>query len=255
MALKAKSLFLYNFSITSSNQNLPFKAASLGPEIDAVISVGTYSLATLATAIAAAMNSADSANVYTVTVDRTADSGTGNRITIATSGSFLSLLFSTGTTAPSSIRDVISFGHSDLTGATTYTNSSSSGTALVTSWYGNNYEPPQVNKTNFGTVNVSTNGTKEAITWTIQSFIGVEFKYEAQATVLTAWSALISWMIQQQPFDFTPEISAPTVFYPVTLEKSSSDGKGLGFNMKEMLPDFPFMFTTGPITMRVIGEG
>src|SRR5882672_1955093 len=128
MALRSKSLFLYNFTVTIANQNLPFKAASLGSQLNAVIPVGTYSLSTLATAIATAMNAVDPANTYTVTVNRTISSGTQNRITIATSGSFLSLLFSSGTTAAASIRDLISFGHADLTGATTYTNSATSGT-------------------------------------------------------------------------------------------------------------------------------
>jgi len=252
MALQAKSLILYNISIDSTNQNLPFKAASLGSEKNAVLAVGSYSLSSLADAIAAAMNLADTANTYTVTIDRTVNSGQENRLTIATSGSFLSLLFSSGTTAPSSVRDLLSYGHSDLTGATSYQNSGSTGIALVTAWYGNNYQPPTVFQKNFGTVNVATDGTKEGITWTIQRFIGVEFKYEAQAGVYANWDPLITWMIQQKPFEFTPEISSPTTFYQVTLEKSSDDGKGLGFNMKEMLPDFPFMFTTGPMTFRVI---
>ena len=257
MALQARSLFLYNFSVNTTNQNIPFIGVSAGPQLNGVVPTGTYSLSTLATAIASALNSADPAHVYTVTVDRTVNSGQENRITIASSGTFFQLLFNSGTTAISSVRDLISFGHSDLTGATTYTNSSSSGIALITSFTGGgfNYQPPDVFKKNFGSINVATNGAKEAITWTIQSFIGVEFKYEAQAFVLANWSPLISWMIQQQPFDFTPQITSPTVFYPVTLESSSTDGQGLAFNMREMLPDFPFWYQTGLITMRVIGQG
>ena len=255
MALQAKSLFLYSIVIDTTNQNIPFKAASLGSELTAVIPIGYYSLSSLATAIKAAMQAADSAHTYTVTVDRTTNSGQENRVTIATSGTFLSLLFSSGTTASSSIRDLMSWGHTDKTGATSYQNSGSTGTALVTTWYGKNYQPPDVFQKNFGSVNVATDGTKEGITWTLQRFIGVQFDYEAQAQVLANWNPLISWMIQQKPFEFTPEISSPTTFYAVTLEKSSDDGKGLGFNMKEMLPNFPFMFSTGPITMRVVGEG
>jgi hypothetical protein len=255
MALTAKSLFLYGIVIDTNNQNIPFKAASLGAELTGVIPLGYYSLTDLAVAIKAAMQAADATHTYTVTVNRTTNGGQENRVTIATSGSFLSLLFSSGATATSSIRSLMSWGTADLTGATTYTNSGSTGTALVTSWWGKNYMPPQVYQKNFGSVNVSTNGTKEGITWSLQRFIGVTFDYEAQAQVLANWNPLLSWMIQQKPFEFTPEISAPTVFYPVTLEKSTDDGKGLGFNMKEMLPNFPFMFSTGAMVMRVIGEG
>lgn len=253
MALQAKSLFLYGITIDNTNQNIPFQAVNSGPQLNGVIPFGTYALADLATAISQAMGAADSANTYTVTIDRTVGGGTENRVTIATSGSFLSLLFSSGTNAASSIRDLMSFGHSDLTGATSYQNSATTGVTLEPAWWGANFQPPQVFKKNFGTVNVATDGTKEAITWSVQSFIGVEFQYEAQANVLANWEALIEWMIQQNPFEFTPEISSPSTYYRVTLETSSTDGQGLAFNMKEMLPQFPFYYTTGPLVMRVIG--
>lgn len=255
MALRAKSMFLYGLEVRDDNQNLPFRAVSGGPQLNAVIPVGYYSLTSIVLAIKLALQAADPAHTYTVSVDRTVFGGTQNRITIATSGTYLDLLFATGTTAASSVRDLIAFGIFDYTGNTTYTNGATSGTPLTTEWFGKNYQPPDVFVKNFGTVNVSTNGEKESITWTIQRFIGVEFMFEPMSKVLTEWRNLINWMIQQKPFDFTPEISSPVVTYEVTLEKSTDDGKGLGFNMKEQVPQFPFMFTTGPITMRVRGEG
>jgi hypothetical protein len=121
----------------------------------------------------------------------------------------------------------------------------------VTDWFGFNYQPPQVYRKAFGTVNVSTSGEKEAITWVIQKFVGVEFRFESQAKVLTTWQSWIDWAIQQKPFDFTPEISTPNTVYDVTLEKSSEDGKGLAFNMKEQVPQYPFRFTTGAMVFRV----
>jgi len=255
MALKARSLFLYGFEIRADNQNLPFRAVNLGPELNAVIPAGYYSLNSLLSTIAASMRAADPAHIYTVTANRTINNGTENRVTIATSGSYLDLLFATGATAATSVRDLIAFGIFDYTGNTTYTNGATSGTPLVTEWFGFNYQPPEVFVKNFGTVNVSTNGEKEAITWTVQRFIGVEYKYEPQAKALTEWRDLINWMIQQKPFDFTPEITVPATFLEVTLEKSSDDGKGLGFNMKEQVPQYPFMYMTGAMTMRVRGEG
>ncbi len=252
MALTDKSLFLYGFTIDNTNQNLPFKASGGGPQINATIPASNYTLATLATAIAAAMNAIDTANTYTCTVDRTAGSNLQNRITIATNGAFLSLLFSTGTLAASSIRDVINFGHSDLTGATTYTNSTTSGTSFSTAWYGKNYQIPQSNLRTIGSVNISADGTKETIWWSVQQFLSIEFQYEAQAVVLATWAPFITWMSKGLPFDFTPEIKHPTTFYSVTLEKSSGDPKGLGFMMKEMIPDFPLLYTTGSMEMRLL---
>lgn len=253
MALQSRSLLLWNLEVRADNQNLPFKAASGGPQLNAVLRIGYYSLTSLLAEIAAAMRAADPAHIYTVTANRTINSGTENRITIATNGTFLSLLFATGTFAATSCRDLIAFGIFDYTGNTTYTNGASSGRSLVTEWYGFNYQPPQVFKKNFGTVNVATSGEKESITWTVQQFIGVEFRYEPQAKVLVDWQSWIDWVIQQKPWDFTPEITSPSVVYDVTLEKSSEDGKGLGFNMKEQVPQFPFRYTTGAMTFRVGG--
>lgn len=251
MALKAKSLFLYGFEVTAANQYVPFLNVNLGSEIDAIVPTGFYSLGSLAAAIAAAMNSADTMNTYTVTVDRTTSGGTQNRITIATSGSFLSLLFNTGTQAAASIRDLISFGHTDQTGATTYTNSSTAGTALEPDWFGNNYTPPDIYQKNFGSVTVATDGTKEGITWSLQRFIAIEFKWNAQANVLAYWNPFLTWAIQQKPFEFTPEITSPSTLYSVTLETTPADGKGLAWTMKEQIGECSFFFTTGPFVMRV----
>jgi len=255
MALRDKSLFLWGLEVRADNQNLPFKAVSGGPQLNGVLRVGYYSLTSLLLEIKAALQAADPAHTYTVTANRTFNANTENRITISTSGIYLDLLFATGTTAASSCRDLISFGIFDFTGNTTYTNGATSGDSLVTDWYGKNYQPPEVYKKNFGTVNVSTSGLKEAITWTVQRFIEVTYEFEPQAKVLVDWQAWIDWAIQQKPYDFTPEVSSPTVVYDVTLEKSSEDGKGLGFRMKEQVPKYPFRFTTGPITMRVRSGG
>lgn len=252
MALKDKSLFLYGFEVNSTNQYLPFKNSGGGSEIDAVIPTAFYTLSTLAAAIALAMNTADPANTYSVTIDRTVSSNLQNRITIATNGAFLSLLFNTGTVAATSIRDLINFGHSDLTGATSYQNSTTSGTSLKTAWYGHNYQPPTANLKTIGAVNVSASGVKEGIWWSIQQFIEVEFMYEAEADVLVSWVPLMNWMIKQRPFELTPEIKTPATTYSVTLEKSSADGKGLGMVMKPQLPDFPLMYTTGPLQFRIL---
>lgn len=252
MALQDKSLFLYGFTVTPTNQYIPFLNVNAGTEIDAIVPTGQYTLATLCTAISAAMNAADTANTYTCTAARTFGSNLQNRITISTSGAFLTLLWGTSSFSAASIRDLISFGHSNLTGSTSYTNSLSSGTAVATSWYGFNYQPPSVNLKTIGSVNISANGTKETVSWSVQQFIEVEYKYEAQAYVLATWQPLAAWMAQGMPFDFTPQINQPPTFYSCTLEKSPGDSKGLGFMMKEMAPDFPFEYTTGQLQFRLL---
>jgi hypothetical protein len=106
----------------------------------------------------------------------------------------------------------------------------------------------------FGNVNVSASGQKEAIVFNVQKFFQVEFRYEPKTKVKTQWAPALEWMIQQRPIDFTPEISAPTVFYESTLEKTGADSKGLSYQMDEMLPQFPNFYKTGILTFRQRNE-
>jgi hypothetical protein len=99
-------------------------------------------------------------------------------------------------------------------------------------------------------VNISANGDKEAIVFQIQEFWQVQFKYEPASRIASEWQPLMRWMIQQKLIEFTPHITAPTVFYEGTLESTGADGKGLSYKMTEMLPQFPFLFDTGLLTFR-----
>lgn len=249
MALTAKSLFLYGFEVTSANNAIDFRVSLGGPVLQATIPVGFYSLTSLLDEIESQMLSV-SLTTITATADRTYAGGTQNRVTIATSGAYLDLLFGTGPNAAISIATLIGFTATDKTGALTYTGTSSAGTVLIPDWWGKNYTPPTLNRRNFGTVNISTSGEKEAVIFASQQFINVQFDFEPQSKALTDWPTLIAWMIKQRPFDFTPEISSPNVVYEVTLEKSTEDSKGLAFNLREMIPQYPFQFSTGAMVFR-----
>lgn len=254
MALRQKSLFLYGLQVTELNSSIDFKSEIAGLELQATLTIGFYSLTDLAVEVERAMNAADSVNTYTVSVDRTLNGGTENRLTISTSGSFLSILWSTGTRAASSARTLLGFPNADSTGATTYTGTSSCGTVLIPELPGYNYVPETINRRLFGALNISANGTKEAIVFQIQKFIEVEFKYEPEAKVITEWTDFMTWAIQQRGFEFTPEITSPSVIYNVTMERTEADGKGLAYIMREQLPQFPFSYRTGKLTMRVKEE-
>ncbi len=250
MALRARSLFLYGLEVTTLNSSIDFQIVSLGVQKSATVQLGYYSLTGLMAAIKAAMEAADPAHTYTVTADRTYSSGTQNRITIATSGAFLSLLFATGTRAASSTASLIGFTAVNQTGATTYTGSSSSGTVLESTLNGYNYLSTDHVRKVFGSLNISTTGLKEAIVFQTQLFFQVQFKFEPASTVSSNWTPLMTWMINQKPLEFTPEVSTPSAFYECTLEKTSSDGKGLSYQFKEQIPQFPNFYDTGLMTFR-----
>lgn len=251
MALTGKSLFLYGFQVTENNRSIDFLNVSMGSEIQATLTLGFYSLDTLLDEISRAMNAADVLNTYTVTANRTINGGTENRVTISTTGSFLSILWNSGSRSASSARTLIGFANSDSTGATTYTGSSSSGTSLAPELVGYSYIGEEINRRVNGAVNISANGEKETIVFQVQKFIQVGFKYEPEAKVLTEWSNFMTWAIQQRLFEFTPDINSPNTFSVVTLEKTPSDGRALAFIMREMIPNFPFLYETGTLTMRV----
>lgn len=254
MALRSKSLFLYGLEVTSGNNKIDFQTTMAGPIYTGTVALGFYSLTSLLAAIASAMKVADPVHSFYSTADRTVNDGTENRVSIGTTHTFLSILFGSGPNALTSIGSLIGFLSSDYTGDTEYEGSSSAGIPLVPDWFGTSYQPPEVNLKNFGAVNVSASGEKESIVWAIQRFIIVTFPYEPGAIALVDWPDFIEWAIKQKPFDFTPEISLPSIVYDVTLEKTPQDGKGLAWALTEMLPNFPFTYTTGAITMRVRGS-
>lgn len=106
------------FEITTSNQNLDFREAGIGPTLTAVIPVGNYSVTDLEDEIKTQMEAVSGvAATYTVSFD----SSTG-LWTIETNYTFLNLLSSTGPSIASSLLEQLGFDTSaDYTGDTTYT--------------------------------------------------------------------------------------------------------------------------------------
>ena len=253
MALKAKSLFLYGLEVTKNNRYIDFRVVPAEPIRTAVLPLGFYSLTSLTQAVVSALKGAAPAETFTCTANRTFNGGLENRVSMtAVTAAFFEVYFNTGANAATSARTLLGYSATDLTGALSYQGSSSAGVALSPSWWGKNFKPPEFYRKNFGTVNVSASGQKESIVFAIQRFIGVEFEHEPNSSAFAAWPPLINWLIQQRPFDFTPEIDQPTVVYQVTLESSPEDGKGLALQLKEMLPSKPFQWTTGPLVFRLI---
>lgn len=253
MALRKKSIFLYGFEITSLNSSIDFKTAAVGPEYQATLRLGFYSLSGLLVEIKRSLSEADALNDFTASADRTFNSGLENRVTLGspTAGVNFSLLFGTGLRVASSLAPTIGFIAVDRTGAASYQGTISSGTALAPEYVGYSYLGPDMMRNVFGALNISAGGIKEAIVWNVQKFFQMEFKYEPEAKVMTEWRDFMTWAIQQKPIEFTPDISFPAAIFDCTLESTDTNGKGLGYKMTEMLPDFPFNYRTGNMKFRV----
>ncbi len=251
MALTAKSLFLFDYTITSTNRSLDFRAVSAGPVLLAQLRIGDYSLADLLVEIKRAMTAADPLRTYTAVADRSFSSGTENRITISSNGDYLDLLFATGPRVGSSVAPIIGFAATDRVGAVSYQGTATTGTSLVSELVGYNYSAPAHMKDVIGVNNESARGDKESMVWGVKEFAQAEFKHEPEAKVAMEWEDFWVWAIYQKPFEFIPEITDTSVFHNVTLETTAASSKGMGYAMKEMLPDFPFEYQTGMIKMRL----
>ena len=112
MTIETRSEFIFGHIITTNNRNIPFDEG--GPELNAQLNVGTYSLTDYVVEVARAMNVVGG-QTYTVSVDR----ATGF-ITISAPGTF-SLLFATGATIGTGNVSLLGFAATDLTGSTSYT--------------------------------------------------------------------------------------------------------------------------------------
>jgi hypothetical protein len=250
MALTNKSLFLYGYTIDSSNYAIDFTAASGGSILTASLGYGYYSLTDLLDEVGSVMGDADPTNTYVATADRSYSSGLQNRVTIQTSGSYLDLNFSTGPASANSAYAVLGYNLQDYTGATSYLGASTTGTSLVPTFVGYNYLDPNQIKVANSALNISTSGLKELIVFQVQQFFQVQFKYEPQSFVTSDWEPFLTWAIQQRYFDFTPDVTDSTTFYNSTLETTAEDSAGVGFSFTEMLPEFPFLFDTGLMKFR-----
>jgi hypothetical protein len=252
MALRNPSLFTYGYTITATNQFLPFKDSSGMPYV-VTLPLGYYSAQSLANQIVLGMNDISPSDSYQVNIDWTVSSNTQNRFRIISDGTAFALDFLTGTSASDSVASTIGFGASDYVGLTAYTGPSDTGSKLFTEMTGYNYIPPTMYKTETSVQTISIRGDKETIVWSSQEFLQVEFKYEPEIKVETLWQDFMDWASKGRSFDFTPDyVSLPSIVYSVTFEKTSGASNGLGYKFQELLPSFPFLYTTGQIVMRVL---
>ena len=247
MALSSASLFLYGITITTDNQNITYVNSS--GTFTVQVTIGTYSLTNLGLAIVAALQSVDPINTYSYSVNRSIAGGTANRFTLTSTDSVFSLLFSSG--SPSNPASLLGFTVSDFTGSLTYTGSSTCGTALIPNQLAYTFLPTQNKVKNQGVRNISASGIKETITFSIMYFLQAQYKYIPGQTFVSEWSPFIQWAIQQNPFEYTPQVSDPSTVFNVTLDDPN---QGLSFDAPEMLPDYPNYYQTPLMVFRVINS-
>jgi hypothetical protein len=250
MALKTKSAFFYGLTVTTNNSALDFQVGT--SQYLATLNVGNYTATTLCAEIVRAMQAADVFNTYSATYSRVYSGGSvQSLITISSSTTSFQFLFGSGPRSNVSCASLLGFPASDTASGTTFTGSSSFGTTLAPELVGYSYLDPATTRKVIGALNVSASGIKETIVFSYQQFFQVEFKYEPEAKTLIQWAPFLLFASQQFLMEFAADITNPQTTIDCTLEKTEYDGKGMGYQMKEMLPDFPFYYRTGLLTFRV----
>lgn len=252
-----QALFLYGFDVTDFNKYINFKNASLGPELTAILNIGNYTATQFMTEIKRAIEFADGTNTYTVTLNRTISGGTSNQMTIASSGSFFSLLFGSGTNASTSPASLMGFVNTDRVGLTTYTGPNNAGTILIPHYPTWNFQRPDEIIEQDGVKNITSTGIKETLVFAQMSFFEGEWRYITDidgSQQLTQWEAFLKYATKQLKFEFEPSIiEDPTIFYQCTLETTPADSNGMKYKLEQMTSIGLFrQYQTGKMKFRIL---
>lgn len=257
--ITTKSQFYYGHTITTLNRAIDFDEG--GPELQANIAIGTYTLSDFLTAVKAALDGAG-AQEYTVTVDRT----TG-QMTISAPGNF-TLRTLTGTRSGTSAFTLMGFDTAaDKTGTNSYQGENRSGSAYETQAIVNDYiaaddfqlkENSDTSVTATGIKQTASFGDGKRIQMNIRLITDKTLQNRAcdpqnitnNPTGVQDARDLLTYLIGQGRAEFMPDKDTPNVYESVILEKTPQSGDGTAFQLQQM-EAFGFL-ETGTILFRVI---
>jgi len=252
MGIKTFSGFTFGHTITTDNQNIDFSEG--GPEITAVIKVGSFSLEDFVNEVAVAINNAGGQE-YTATLDRST-----RKITIAAPGNF-ELLPTTGTTSSISAYPLMGFV-ADRSGSNSYEGENASGSF---------YEPqnllqkfvdfdinvktisPTVRQTANGQVEVVSYGKVEFMECNISPITDIipQLYITSNANALSESVVFLDYCTTKAPIEFVPDVTVPATFQKCLLESTRESKQGVDFKIKEMFQKQLFgYFESGLLTFR-----
>jgi hypothetical protein len=257
MAIYTRSSFLYGHLIDQTNFSLDFDEG--GPELQASLNPGDYTLGTFIAEVERVLNDIGALD-YTVTANRV----TG-LITISATGTF-SLLPSSGTRIGVGVWDLLGFTGADQTGGTSYTGDSRSGTLYRPQFLLQDYVPLEnlqgaqtasVNETADGEFEVLSFGTKRNMRCNI-SYIN-DYPQRKGAPIENNQNAVsearnfLLYLVGKNKVEFYPDRDNPNLFQNLLLERTSRDGNGISFELREFLSrNLPGYYETGLLVFREI---
>lgn len=257
MSLTTHSKWYYGHEITTLNRKIPFNEGA--SELNATLTVGSYTLTEFATEVGRAMTAAGG-QTYTASLNRTT-----RIITISATSNF-QLLTTSGTTIGADCYSLIGFSGANKTGTNTYTGSVASGSEYSTQFICQDY----VSNEDFqgaadAVVNRSASGKVEVVKFGSEEFIELSLKYVTSLTMpsgapirnsTTGHADLRSFMqylITKNRCEFMPDEDTPSTFESVILEKTPEGDKGTAYKLKEMYgKGLPGFYETGVLKFRVV---
>lgn len=243
------SAFNYGHDVTLNNRFLNFSEG--GSQITAEIPVGSYTLGEMPALVASSMNLVGGQE-YSVVLNR-AD----RTLEISASGNF-ELLIATGSNAPQSIFPLLGFTGSDLVGANSYLGSAS-GSQYITQTPLKNFSNFDKNKQKIDSVVRQTpDNVIEAISYGTAERMKCEFPLitnvtpqgfiRESATGIEEAQAFLDYAIEKKPLEFLEDYREID-FTPCILDKTSTDSKGTGYEMRELIARrLPFYFEVKRLT-------
>ena len=256
MSITTQSVFYYGHQIDETNFSLDFDEG--GPELQASVLIGDYSLEEYAVAIANAMN-VIGGQVYTVTVDRST-----RILTISAPGNF-SLLPVTGSRIGTTTFGLAGFT-SDKTGSNSYGGDSSSGSEYRPQTVFRKYTPFEDNENAISSsVQEATSGIIETLSFGTRQIMECEIwgisdlattsnsVVEQNLTGRQDARDFMSFARSKSKMEFMEDRSLANVFHKILLEKTPEGRDGTSFKFKKMfgLGHAPY-YTTGNLQFRKV---
>lgn len=256
MSITTRSAFYYGHTITRLNNAIDFSEG--GPELQATLNNGDYTLEEFLAEVQRALNAAGALN-YTVSVNRTT-----RVITIAASGTF-SLLAATGTRIGTGAWSLMGFNATDLTSAATYNSQNGAGSEFLPQVIAYGYTPStHFMDKNDAVVNESAGGLIQVVQFGTNRFLECELQLNTNLTIRTQQPEIennasglddfvdfMNYSVTKAKMEFMPDRANRNGFQKVFLESTEFSKKGTGFKLKEVQKG-PGYWNSGRLVFRAV---
>lgn len=256
--ITTRSRFYYGTTVNLLNRSIDFDEG--GPELQATLRVGAYSLTEYVAEIQRALRAAGT-QAYVVSLNRTT-----RRLTFSAPLAF-QLRSNTGTRAGSSAWSMMGVSTSaDHLANTSYTATSGAGSEYVTQYPVDQYmsfedniekEAATVNATPAGIVQLIDFGDVPRCEMNLRLITnlnlyagcsGQPFVYNASG--IAAAKAFMAYILTKARVEFMPDQASPAVFTKCFLEATADDRMGTRYELKNMKT--PDIYSTGRLTFRKV---